>query len=404
MLISRHFEKTVKSFFILFFSLMVGCAFFSVTDQYLSMYRGPIYARLARITLFWESLLPAVIILLLTAFLLYSCGEPDWRRSRVFHVTAVTGAVYCGLLIYTQFSTQIYSIDENNNYQRGPYYPLLLVPAIFIMVVNVIVLWKRRSSLSRKQRIAFWVYTVVPTVSMLIQMRFYGIYTILLGSSIAVFFMFIMISMDQTEHYYRQLQENSRMRTEILLSQIQPHFLYNTLGAIQSLCKTDPPTAEKAVAKFSRYLRGNMNALNQEEPIPFTQELAHTRLYLELEQLRYEDALQVCYDLGCTEFQIPTLTLQPLAENAVRHGVRGKLSGRGTVTISTREFPGCYKIMVTDDGPGLDPQQEHSDGKTHIGLENVKERLRFTVNGQLDIDSVPGKGTSATITLPKKST
>ena len=404
MLISRHFEKTVKSFFILFFSLMVGCAFFSVTDQYLSMYRGPIYARLARITLFWESLLPAVVILLLTAFLLYSCGEPDWRRSRVFHVTAVTGAVYCGLLIYTQFSTQIYSIDENNIYQRGPYYPLLLVPAIFIMVVNVIVLWKRRSSLSRKQRIAFWVYTVVPTVSMLIQMRFYGIYTILLGSSIAVFFMFVMISMDQTEHYYRQLQENSRMRTEILLSQIQPHFLYNTLGAIQSLCKTDPPVAEKAVAKFSRYLRGNMNALNQEAPIPFTQELAHTRLYLELEQLRYEDALQVCYDLGCTEFQIPTLTLQPLAENAVRHGVRGKLSGRGTVTISTREFPGCYKIVVTDDGPGLDPQQEHSDGKTHIGLENVKERLRFTVNGQLDIDSVPGKGTSATITLPKKST
>ena len=403
-LISRHFEKTVKAFFILFFSLMVGCAFFSVTDQYLSMYRGPIYARLARITLFWESLLPAVVILLLTAFLLYSCGEPDWRRSRVFHVTAVTGAVYCGLLIYTQFSTQIYSIDENNIYQRGPYYPLLLVPAIFIMVVNVIVLWKRRNSLSPKQRIAFWVYTVVPTVSMLIQMRFYGIYTILLGSSIAVFFMFIMISMDQTEHYYRQLQENSRMRTEILLSQIQPHFLYNTLGAIQSLCKTDPPTAEKAVAKFSRYLRGNMNALNQEEPIPFTQELAHTRLYLELEQLRYEDALQVCYDLGCTEFQIPTLTLQPLAENAVRHGVRGKLSGRGTVTISTREFPGCYKIVVTDDGPGLDPQQEHSDGKTHIGLENVKERLRFTVNGQLDIDSVPGKGTSATITLPKKST
>ena len=403
-LISRHLEKEAKTFFTALFGMMVACAAANLAGQYLNMYRGPIFARLFRITLFLESFFPSLVLLLLTMFLLQSSGETDWKRSGIFRTAAVLWAVYCRLLIYTQFSTQIYSIDENNIYQRGPYYPLLLVPAIFIMVVNVIVLWKRRSSLSRKQRIAFWVYTVVPTVSMLIQMRFYGIYTILLGSSIAVFFMFVMISMDQTEHYYRQLQENSRMRTEILLSQIQPHFLYNTLGAIQSLCKTDPPTAEKAVAKFSRYLRGNMNALNQEEPIPFTQELAHTRLYLELEQLRYEDALQVCYDLGCTEFQIPTLTLQPLAENAVRHGVRGKLSGRGTVTISTREFPGCYKIVVTDDGPGLDPQQEHSDGKTHIGLENVKERLRFTVNGQLDIDSVPGKGTSATITLPKKST
>ena len=400
-LISRHFEKTVKSFFILFFSLMVGCAFFSVTDQYLSMYRGPIYARLARITLFWESLLPAVVILLLTAFLLYSCGEPDWRRSRVFHVTAVTGAVYCGLLIYTQFSTQIYSIDENNIYQRGPYYPLLLVPPVLIMAIDVVALWRRKDRLSQKQRLAFWIYTVIPTASMLVQMKFYGIYTILLGASVAGFFMFVSISMDQSEHYYQQLQENCRMQTEIMLSQIQPHFLYNTLGAIQSLCKTDPPTAEQAVAKFSRYLRGNMSALNQETTIPFTQELAHTRLYLELEQLRYEVALEVCYDLSCTEFEIPTLTLQPLVENAVRHGVRGKLSGRGTVTISSREYPDHYEVAVTDDGPGFDPQREPDDGQPHIGLKNVKERLKGTVNGRLDVESSPGKGTRVSIFLPK---
>ena len=403
-LISHHLEKGAKAFFTALFGVMVACAAANLAGQYLNMYRGPIFARLFRITLFLESFFPSLVLLLITIFLLQSSGETDWKRSGTFRTAAVLWAVYCLLLIYTQFSTLIYSIDENNIYQRGPYYPVLLVPPVLIMATDVIVLWKRKNRLSQKQRLAFWIYTVIPTASMLVQMKFYGMYTILLGASVAGFFMFVSISMDQSERYYQQIQENSRMQTEIMLSQIQPHFLYNTLGAIQSLCKTDPPTAEKAVAKFSRYLRGNMNALNQEAPIPFSQELAHTRLYLELEQLRYEDALQVRYDLSCTEFQIPTLTLQPLAENAVRHGVRGKLSGRGTVTISTREFPECYKIMVTDDGPGLDPQQEHSDGKSHIGLENVKERLRFTVNGQLDIDSVPGKGTSATITLPKKST
>ena len=72
-----------------------------------------------------------------------------------------------------------------------------------------------------------------------------------------------------------------------------------------------------------------MDSLFNDKAIPFEQELRHTKLYLELEQLRYEDALQVSYDLQCTEFNIPTLTLQPLVENAVRHGVRGKLSGRG---------------------------------------------------------------------------
>ena len=403
-LISRHFEKTVKNFFVLFFSLMVAYALSNLADQCFYLYRGLTYARLTRIALFLESLLPGAIMLLLTAFLLYSCGEPDWKRSRVFHMAEAIVALYCGLLIYTQFSPLLYSIDENNIYHRGPYYPLLLVPPVLIMALNVVTLRRKKSSLSKRQRIAFWVYTVVPAVSILVQVKFYGVYTILLGTSAAIFFMFISISMDQSEHYYQQLQENSRMRIEIMLSQIQPHFLYNTLGAIQSLCKTDPPTAEKAVAKFSRYLRGNMNALNQETTIPFSQELAHTRLYLELEQLRYEDALQVCYDLSCTEFQIPTLTLQPLVENAVRHGVRGKLSGQGTVTISTREFPDYYLIAVTDDGPGIDLNQDRSDGQAHIGLKNVKERLRFTVNGQLDVVSSPGTGTSVTITLPKETT
>ena len=377
-LISRHLEKEAKTFFTALFGMMVVCAAANLAGQYLGMYRGPTYARLFRITLFLESFFPSLVLLLITAFLLQSSGETDWKRSGIFRASlvlllitafllqssgetdwkrsgifraaAVLWAVYCLLLIYTQFSTLIYHIDENNIYYRGPYYPLLLVPPVLIMAIDVVALWRRKDRLSQKQRLAFWIYTVIPTASMLVQMKFYGIYTILLGASVAGFFMFVSISMDQSEHYYQQLQENCRMQTEIMLSQIQPHFLYNTLGAIQSLCKTDPPTAEQAVAKFSRYLRGNMSALNQETTIPFTQELAHTRLYLELEQLRYEVALEVCYDLSCTEFEIPTLTLQPLVENAVRHGVRGKLSGRGTVTISSREYPDHYEVAVTDDG------------------------------------------------------
>ena len=402
-LISRHLEKEAKTFFTALFGMMVVCAAANLAGQYLGMYRGPTYARLFRITLFLESFFPSLVLLLITAFLLQSSGETDWKRSGIFRAAAVLWAVYCLLLIYTQFSTLIYSIDENNIYYRGPYYPLLLVPPVLIMAIDVVALWRRKDRLSQKQRLAFWIYTVIPTAAMLVQMKFYGIYMILLGASVGGFFMFVSISMDQSEHYYQQLQENCRMQTEIMLSQIQPHFLYNTLGAIQSLCKTDPPTAEQAVAKFSRYLRGNMSALNQETTIPFTQELAHTRLYLELEQLRYEVALEVCYDLSCTEFEIPTLTLQPLVENAVRHGVRGKLSGRGTVTISSREYPDHYEVAVTDDGPGFDPQREPDDGQPHIGLKNVKERLKGTVNGRLDVESSPGKGTRVSIFLPKET-
>jgi len=400
-LISPHFERWSKKFFVAFFSIMVAIALFNLCGQYASMYPDLTHARIVQFTLFWESLLPSFLMLLLTFFLLRSSGETDWKRSWLIRIVAGLWIVYCGLLIYTQFSTVIYSIDDSNVYRRGPLYPVLLVPAILIMAVNIVALWRRRNKVSRKQRIAFDIYFTVPLISMLIQMLFYGVYTILLGSSIAAVFMFSYLWIDQSERYYEQVQENKQLRVDIMLSQIQPHFLYNALGAIQSLCKTDPAAAEKAVAKFSKYLRGNMDSISKDSTVSFTQELEHTKLYLELEQLRYEDALQVSYDLECTEFRMPTLTLQPLVENAVRHGVRGKPSGRGTVTISAKEFADRYEIAVSDDGPGFDPDQEIHDGRSHIGLANVRERLHHTVGGSLRIESEPGAGTRAVIVIPK---
>lgn len=400
-LISPHFERWTRKFFIAFFSIMVAIAVCNLTGQLATLYSDPTHARIFRITLFWESLLPSFLMVLLTVFLLRSSGEADWKGNRVFHIVAALWIAYVGLLIFTQFTTVIYSIDDLNVYRRGPLYPLLLVPPVLIMAVNVVALWQRRNKLSPRQRFAFGIYIVVPMVSMLIQMFVYGIFTILLGSSIAALFMFNYIWIDQAERYYQQVQENKQLRIDIMLSQIQPHFLYNTLGAIQSLCKTDPTAAEKAVSEFSRYLRGNMNSLSNDRTIPFSEELKHTGIYLELEQLRYEDALQVNYDLECTEFRVPTLTLQPLVENAVRHGVRGKLSGRGTVTISTKEFTDRYEITVSDDGPGFDPNQEIHDGHSHIGLANVRERLQRVADGSLRIDSAPGAGTRAVIVIPK---
>ena len=401
-LISPHFEQWTKKLFIAFFSIMVAIAVFNLSGQIMSMYSDLAHARIFRFTLFWESLLSSLLMLLLTVFLLRSSGETDWKESKLFRIVAALWIVYVGLLIYTQFSTVIYSIDVKNVYRRGPLYPLLLVPPVLIMAVNIIALWRMRNQLSAKQRLAFGIYNTIPMISMLLQMFFYGIYTILLGSSIATVFMFNYIWLDQSERYYQQVRENEQLRIDIMLSQIQPHFLYNTLGAIQSLCKTDSGAAEKAVAKFSRYLRGNMDSISKDRTVSFTQELEHTKLYLELEQLRYEDALQVSYDLSCTEFRIPTLTLQPLAENAVRHGVRGKPSGRGRVAIATKEFPDRYEVTVTDDGPGFDPNQEKRDGHSHIGIKNVRERLQRVAGGSLHIDSVPGAGTKAVIVIPKE--
>ena len=190
-------------------------------------------------------------------------------------------------------------------------------------------------------------------------------------------------------------------RVQLMLSQIKPHFLHNSLAVIAELCDSDPATAKVATIMFSKYLRGNMNSIDEARSIPFERELSHTRLYLEIEQLRFEEALQVRYDIACTDFNIPALTVEPLAENAVRHGVRENPGGRGTVTIRTRELPDRYEVSVQDDGPGFDPARMPDDGKPHVGIENVRERLMQVCGGTLVIESAPGAGTTATIRLPK---
>ena len=388
-------EKRIKRYFITFFSILVAY----VASNLIGQCGNGIAFQMT--TLFTESALSSVLTLLLMGFLLEQSGESAWMRSAVFRVAAALWIVYVALLIYTQFSHAIYYFDPQGLYHRGPFYPVLLAPPICIMLLNLLVLWRRRKRLSRRQLVAYAVYILLPLLTMLIQMLFFGLYVIVLGTAVAALFMFLYIQRDQAERFAKQQAENARLRVDIMLSQIQPHFLYNTLGAIGHLCKNDPE-AKAAIHRFSRYLRHNMDSLSQSEPIPFTTELEHTRAYLELEQLRFPEELRVEYDLQCTAFLLPTLTLQPLAENAVRHGVRKKESGAGTVRISTRETPDGYEITVADDGVGFDVHAYSiDDGRSHIGLSNVRQRLQRISGGELQIESKPGQGCRATILLPK---
>lgn len=140
----------------------------------------------------------------------------------------------------------------------------------------------------------------------------------------------------QAAHAQEMEKQLLQSKISIMLSQIQPHFLYNSLTAIRQLCDIDPQKAKQAVTLFARYLRGNTESLTTAHCIPFEKELEHVKSYLALEQIRFEDELQVEYDIQAHGFLLPSLSLQPLVENAVRHGV-SKKAGGGKVTIRTTE-------------------------------------------------------------------
>jgi len=211
---------------------------------------------------------------------------------------------------------------------------------------------------------------------------------------------------DIKTHMEEKLQTERKLaesRIGIMLSQIQPHFLYNALTVISRLCDKDPAKAKKATISFSNYLRGNMNLLESAEPIPFENELNHTISFLNLEKAMFGEALHVLYDIQTKNFKLPALTMQPIVENAVKHGI-GKKEGGGTVTISTKETDGGYLVIITDDGNGFDPEKNDGNGETHIGINNVRLRLSAQCGGSLEIESTPGAGTIAVILIPKTNT
>ena len=238
--------------------------------------------------------------------------------------------------------------------------------------------------------------------------QFTDIHFYYFGLTVTMIYQIIRLIRDMRRQYkeairYQQMQkELYEAKVSVMVSQIQPNFMYNALTSIAMMCQIDPDTAQEATVTFAKYLRGNMDSLKQTNPIPFEQELEHLKKYLYIEKLRFGKKLNIVYDIGTTDFVLPQLSIQPLVENAVKHGVGMKKKG-GTVTIATRETDNAYEVIISDDGVGFDPTAEKKDdGRSHIGMENTQRRLKDMCGGEVVINSKIGEGTVATVILPKE--
>ena len=190
------------------------------------------------------------------------------------------------------------------------------------------------------------------------------------------------------------------MQSRLTLSQIGPHFIFNSLNAIYYLCEKDIVAAQNAIDDFSLYLRENMDSMKSQAPIPFLQELDHVETYIKLEKLRYGDDLNVEYEIVATDFCVPALSVQAMVENAAHYGL-SKKEGGGTIKIVSLEGRDNWCVQVIDDGIGFDPDSEPEGGRSHTGIRNVRALLRTMCNGTLDIISSPGAGACVMIRIPK---
>lgn len=203
----------------------------------------------------------------------------------------------------------------------------------------------------------------------------------------------------ELEEKQRELQQELKdRRVSVMMSQIRTHFIFNVMTIISGLCNTDPQKADDALILFARYLRKNIAIIDRDEPIFFTQELQHLEDYVSLEKMRFGEKIKFEKNLEMTDFKIPPLTIQPLVENAIKHGLLA--SGRkGTVALISRAEETQICIVIEDDGIGFEPDAlERAEA---VGIRNVRYRVENMIGGTLEITSVPGKGTRAEIRLPR---
>jgi LytS/YehU family sensor histidine kinase len=301
------------------------------------------------------------------------------------------------------FIDGFFYVTPENYYNRGPLYPLLLLPLIAILLVNLAGTLLRRKQLSRKVFLAFLIAELPFTVALILQL-FFEISSLadisFVLSGIAMFSFILSDQIEQDRMHQREIAEQQReiahQRTNILALQMRPHFIYNTLMSIYGLCRLDPGKARQVVMDFANYLRRNFQAIASDSAIPFSTELEHTRAYLAIEQVQYDDMLVVDYDTTFTHFRLPPLTLQPIVENAIKHGMDTD-SDPLRLSIRTRHTDFGAEVIVEDNGPGFDPAGTKEPG---IALGNIRQRLEMMCGGSLTITPGDGGGTVVTITIP----
>ncbi|MBR3384291.1 MAG: histidine kinase [Atopobiaceae bacterium] len=326
-------------------------------------------------------------------------GGPAYRGWRT--VVAYASVTMCVLAALGLF----YQIDDANIYHRSDWYWVAQAFPLVVDLANCALIWRHRRELGSAALVCLTFFVVSPAVASLAQIWVYGLNLVVVASVIGLVVAFLEMQqrstrmvVERTEALAQSRVELTESRIAVMVSQIQPHFLFNTLDTIYGLVDEDTEKAKEAIASFSRYLRTNLDSLKHNTPVPIEREMEHVRTYLELERMSDEGRLEYELDVQATGFDVPALSVQTIAENAVKHGL-GRRERGGRVIVRTREQASEYTVAILDDGVGFDV--EVGEGSGGVGLSNTRARLEAMCGGTLDVTSEEGVGTIVVMHVPK---
>lgn len=319
---------------------------------------------------------------------------------RLANIVGAVCAVYLVMILTSPFTDAIFTIDAGGYYQEGILKEVSFILDPVVMVVVIILTLRYRKTMKVKGILYLVSIGVLTIPTMLLWDVWYPEPEYMM-MTLYFIMVFLLFHKEMTILLVKKEKEMAESKIATAISQIQPHFIFNSLSTIKFLVKKDQMEALEAIDEFSDYLRGSMDSLTRKCCVPFSEELELVNHYMYLEKKRFGDKINIKYDIQLDGFMVPALSVQPIVENAVKHGIRGQLKG-GTIEIATKEDTKNFIIQVTDDGAGFDPQAKKEDGKSHVGIANVQKRLALMCEGTLEIESAPQKGCQVTIRIPKR--
>ena len=401
-----------KRFFVFLFATIMLLTAVILCE--LLIYENPSMTTAEKIAIYLEYLLIPLPMPVFTVYLLNSCRK-SWQKSGLFHAVIATWCLFFLLLGAAQFTTFLYYVTDDNQFCRGPWHPLLMAAMVMPMLINISGVVRLRGKLQPQYFAAFLIYLLPLSATLIIHTFFYSPELVFAGITLSALSMFVIILFHQIEQYVRQQREISHQRASIMVLEMRPHFIYNAMMSIYYLCAKNPRKAQQVTLDFTTYLRKNFTAIASTDTVPFSEELEHTRAYLAVEQVQFEDGLVVDYDTPHKEFRIPPLTLQPIVENAIKHGMDPECTPLH-IFIRTRQTEAGNEIIVEDDGSGFavlgdaeqiesDPlggkaKRDFLDGEPHIALTNIRHRLSMMCDGKMTIQPREGGGTVIKVTIP----
>ena len=380
--------------------LFAAFEFWSIAGMELTFGEKPLY-------LFWPSA-PFEIFGKIQALSLMTLILSIWAyavlvRRDIFpvwfsRITYAAGSIYCLLVLVTP--NRIY-VSLNGICD------VWLIGVLVCLLIRLMQLYRHGTASIVKVEIQLNIWCVVTLIVSLSNAFLYNFSWIPnshIGSLAALAF-FLLSIMAVAFRIYKSTESMQRAELALLQEQSKPHFIHNAINTIISFCYTDGERAARLLTDFSKYLRLTFDSDRQSSFEPLGREIDRVRAYVEIEQARFGDRIRVRYDIDAElpEREIPALIIQPLVENAIRHGLRPKPEG-GLVTVTVHDTDGEMVIRVSDTGVGMPPEladrlRNRESIRRGVGLYSVIRRVDQWQGSRLDIRSIPGRGTDITITV-----